>query len=106
MNTLLDNSLVGVALLVSAGYAIARLGPRSLKKRGLESLSRWLAGAPSFLRLGRVSRGLAAAAAGKAQAACGGCDNCATESAPAPPLASAQSSAEIKVPVANIGRRA
>jgi hypothetical protein len=100
MNTLLDNSLVGVALLVSAGYAIARLGPRRLKQRGLESLSRWLATAPSILRLGRVSRSLAAAATGKAQGACGGCDDCATESSPA------QSSAEIKVPVANIGRRA
>jgi hypothetical protein len=101
MNTLIDNSLVGVALLVSAGYATWRLGPRSLRKRVLAAMSRRLAAAPLSLRLGRISESLAAAAAGKAQGACGGCDNCGTES-PAPP----SPSAEIKVPAASIGRRA
>jgi hypothetical protein len=105
MNTLIDNSLVGAALLLSAGYAAWRLGPRSLRKRVLAALSRRLAASPSSLRLGRISESLAAAAAGKAQGGCGGCDNCGTES-PVPPSPSAQSSAEIKVPVANIGRRA
>jgi hypothetical protein len=106
MNTLLDNLLVGGAILLSAVYAVAKLGPRSLRTRMLAALSRRLAAAPSFLGLGRLSKGLATAA-GKAQGACGGCDNCGTESAPAPQsAASAQSSAEVTVPVANIGRRA
>jgi hypothetical protein len=40
-------------------------------------------------------------ASAKAAAACGGCDNCGTESASAP-----QSSGEVHVPIAKIGRRA
>jgi hypothetical protein len=117
MKTLLDNLLVGAAILSSAVYAVAKLGPRSLRRRMLAALSRRLAAAPSFLGLARVSKSLAAAAAGKAQGACGGCDDCGTETKPAPQSSSAQSSsaqsgasaqspAEIKVPVADIGRRA
>jgi hypothetical protein len=111
MNTLLDNSLVGGAILISAVYAVARLGPRTLRARMLIALSRRLAAAPSFLKLSRVSKGLAAAA--QAQSACGGCDNCGTETKPAAqkssePSASSQTQAsqEIKVPITNIGRRA
>jgi hypothetical protein len=100
MNTLLDNSLVGMALLVSTGYATWKLGPRSWRKRVLAAISALTAAAPSFLRLGRVSKSLAAAAVGKAQGACGGCDNCGTDAQ------SAQPSVEVKVPVADISRRA
>jgi hypothetical protein len=103
MSTLFDNLLVGGAILISSIYAVAKLGPRTLRRRMLAALSRWLAVAPSFLGLGRVSKSLASAATDKAQGACGGCDNCGTET---PQSSSAQSSAEIKVPVANIGRRA
>jgi hypothetical protein len=101
MNALLDDFLVGVLLLVSLGYAFYKLGPRTLRKRALAACSRLMATAPAFLRLDRVARSLASASAGKAQGACGGCDNCGTETSPAPP-----SSAEIKVSVAKIGRRA
>jgi hypothetical protein len=47
-----------------------------------------------------LSQRLSIASAGKAQGACGGCDDCGSEktSAPAP-------KAEVSVPVAKIGRR-
>jgi hypothetical protein len=97
MNSILDNSLVALALIVSAGYALSSLGPRSLRRRVLGSLSRAAARAPVFLGLRRISSRLGAAAAGKAPGACGGCDDC----------GSAQNSpaAETRVPVAKIGRR-
>jgi hypothetical protein len=101
MNAFVDDFLVGLLLLVSLGYAVYKLGPRTFRKRTLEACSRLLAAAPAFLRLGRVVRSLTSASDGKAQGACGGCDNCG-ESSPAP----RPSSAEINVPVSKIGRRA
>jgi hypothetical protein len=100
MNPLLDDLLVGGVLLLSLGYALVKLGPRALRRRMLESLGRALAAAPAVFRLGPVAQRLSAAS-GKAQAACGGCDNCGSEDSPAP-----GSSAEINVPVGKIGRRA
>ena len=99
MNHLLDDLLVGAVLLLSLGYAFARLGPRTLRQRMLAAVSRLLASAPAIFRLGRVAQRLSAAS-GKAQAACGACDNCGSES-PSPKV-----SAEISVPVGKIGRRA
>jgi hypothetical protein len=102
MNAVLDDSLVGVLLLASVSYAAYKLGPRTLKRRILQTISGAMAAAPAFFRLGRAAQKLdAASAAGTAPGACGGCDNCGTES----PSAPQSSSAEIKVPVANIGRR-
>ena len=83
MNAVLDNVLVTAVLLASLGYALVKLGPRALRKRILGHLGLILA-----------------AASGKAQAACGGCDSCGTESSSAP-----QSPSEINVPIAKIGRR-
>src|SRR5260370_40347584 len=40
MNGILDSSLVGLALLVSAAYALASLGPRSLRRPPRAGLSR------------------------------------------------------------------
>jgi len=99
MNHLLDDLLVGAVLLLSLGYAFARLGPRPLRQRMLAVLSRLLASAPAIFRLGGVAQRLSAAS-GKTQAACGGCDNCGSENS------SPQVSAEISVPVGKIGRRA
>jgi hypothetical protein len=101
MNAVLDNFLVGVLLLASVGYAVYKLGPRTLKRRILQTLSRAMTAAPVFLRLGRVAQKLDAASSGSAQGACGGCDNCGTESSSEPQT----SSSEIKVPVEKIGRR-
>jgi hypothetical protein len=97
MNTALDNFLVAAVILVSLGYALFKLGPRTLRQRILWHSSRVLASAPSFLRLAGVAQRLSAAS-GKTQAACGGCDTCGESSAP-------QSSSEVNVPIAKIGRR-
>jgi hypothetical protein len=99
MNHLLDDLLVGAVLLLSLGYAFAKLGPRMLRQRMLERLIRIFASAPAIFRLGRVAQRLSAAS-GKAQAVCGGCDSCGSESSPP------KVSAEISVPVGKIGRRA
>jgi hypothetical protein len=100
MNSVLDNALVGLALLVSAGYAVTSLGPRSVRRRLLAALSRMTARAPAVLGLRRMAERLSIASAGKAQGACGGCDNCGPEKTPAP-----APEAEVSVPVAKIGRR-
>jgi len=65
MNSVIDNSLVGLALLVSAGYALLSLGPRSLRRRLLAARSRAAARAPAFLGLRRTAQRLAVASAGK-----------------------------------------
>ncbi len=106
MNSVLDNSLVGLALLASAGYAAMKLGPRSLRQSVLKGLSRLFAQAPTFPGLRRIAERFDAAAAGKAQGACGGCDNCGSEPASAQSAAQNLPAAEVRVPVAKIGRRA
>lgn len=100
MKSVIDNALVGLALIVSAAYALLSLGPRSLRRRMLAALSRAAARAPAFLGLRRTAQRLAASA-GKVPGACGGCDSCGSEEAatPKPPAA------EISVPVTKIGRR-
>ncbi|MEP6885422.1 MAG: DUF6587 family protein [Gammaproteobacteria bacterium] len=107
MNSVLDNSLVGFALLASAGYAVMKLGPRSLRQSVLAGLSRVFAQAPAAFSLQQISERLRAASAGKAQGACGGCDNCGSEQTPAQQAAAQKSApAEVLVPVGKIGRRA
>jgi hypothetical protein len=119
MNAFLDDTLVGLVLLVSAGYAVSSLGPRSLRQRVLSALARVAAGAPKFLGLQGMARRLADAA-GKGKGGCGGCDGCGDEAAAKGASAengsqqqglSRQGSpqnadaSEIRVPVDRIGRR-
>jgi uncharacterized protein DUF6587 len=105
MNGILDNALVGLALLASAGYAAISLGPRNLRRRILGVLSHGAARAPAFLGLGRIARRLAAAS--MATGACGGCDSCGGEQAAAQKSPKQKpSAAEVRVPMAKIGRRA
>jgi hypothetical protein len=101
MNGILDNFLVGLALLASAAYAVTSLGPKSLRRGVLGGLARLTARAPAFLHLQRAAQWLAVASAGKAHGACGGCDSCGSGEASTqkPP------ELEVKVPVAKIGRR-
>ena len=101
MNGILDDFLVGLVLIISAGYATFSLGPRSLRSRAFAALSNATARAPAFLGLGRMARWLAAAAADKSQGACGGCDNCGSEKTPAPKAVPI----EVRVPLAKIGKR-
>ena len=107
MNGILGNSLVGLALIISTGYAVASLGPRSLRRRFLSSLSRVAARAPAFLGLKQFSERLAGASAGKAKGACGGCDDCgsAQDSRAAEIGAPEIGSAETRVPLTKVGRR-
>ena len=105
MNSVLDNSLVGLALLASAGYAVVRLGPRSLRPHMLAGLSRLIGRAPPAFGLRRISERLGAASAGRAQGACGGCDNCGSEQTPAQQAAQTVPQPEVRVPVAQIGTR-
>jgi hypothetical protein len=98
MNAALDEFLVGAVILASLGYALIKLGPRSLRQRILQYLGRIFEAAPSFLKLKGVAEKLVAAS-GKTQAACGGCDSCGSESSSAP------QPSEINVPVGKIGRR-
>ena len=105
MNGVLDNSLVGLALLASAGYAVVKLGPRSLRQHMLAGLSRLIARAPPAFGLLRISERLGAASNGKAQGACGGCDNCGSEQTPAQQAAQTLPQSEVRVPVAKIGTR-
>jgi hypothetical protein len=101
MNGFLDNFLVGLALGVSAVYAVLSLGPKSLRRGLLGALGRAAARAPASLHLRRAAQWLAVAAAGKAQGACGGCDSCGSEE----PEAQNPQKSEVKVPIAEIGRR-
>ncbi len=107
MNSILDNSLVGLALLVSAGYAVSSLGPKSLRRRMLGALSRATGRAPAFLGLRRTTQRLITASTRKAQGACGGCASCGSEQGAAQKSPAQNSpAAEVIVPVAKIGRRA
>lgn len=99
MNAFLDDAVVGLLVLASLGYAAVKLGPKTWRQRIFLALSGMLKSAPGIFKLQSAARRLETAA-GKNQGACGGCDNCGTESASAP-----QPSAEINVPVANIRRR-
>jgi hypothetical protein len=91
----INEILVGLALLVSIGYAAMSLGPRSLRRSVLTAASRVLAHAPAS-GMRRAAERLASSADTKAPG-CGGCDNCGSEQ-PA-------NQTEVKIPVTKIGRR-
>ena len=106
MNGILDGSLVCLALLLSVGYALLSLGPRSLRAKLLALLSRAAARVPAVLGLRGAAQRLSIAAAGKSQGACGGCDDCGTSAADATKSATGESqAAEVRIPVTKIGRR-
>ena len=98
MTAVLDNSLVGLALLASILYAFATLSPRHTRRRVFGRLAELLARAPKALRLTAAAERLARAAGAKAQGACGGCDGCGSE-----PEAQ-KSGAEIRVPITSVAR--
>jgi hypothetical protein len=102
MNSVLDYSLVGLLLLLSAAYAITSLGPRSLRPRCLAAVGRLAARVPVFFGLRGAAQRLVLASTVKAQGGCGGCGGCGSDQPPAqkPPAA------EVRVPVTKIGRRA
>jgi hypothetical protein len=104
MNHLLDQSLVGLLLLFSAGYALMKLGPKTLRIRILAALSRVAARIPRMFGLSQWAKRLEAAA-GKPTGACGGCDDCGTVTGTRTAGDAQSSPAEINIPVGKIGRR-
>jgi hypothetical protein len=81
MSMLLGNVVVGLAVAGSLSYAVLSLGPRAWR------------------RAIRSALGFKSAAANTSAGSCGGCESCGSEPASQSP------SAEIKIPVARIGRR-
>ncbi len=100
MNRILDNAVVGLALLASAGYALSSLGPKGLRMRLFTALAQLAAHAPAILHLDPVARRLEAAA-GKTSGSCGGCGSC----DPAPSTQDQPPASEVRVPIAKVGRR-
>ena len=98
MNGIMDNVLVGLALLASALYVLSSLGPRSLRFRLLAAMSRSVARLPG---LRRVAQRLAAAA-GRAAGPGGGCNSCSSS----PAAAKAPRKSVMGVPVGKNGKRA
>jgi hypothetical protein len=98
MSSMLDDFLVGFALLASVWYAFSTLSPRNTRRRVFALLADWLQRAPGALRLSAAAQRLARAADEKPKGACGGCDGCGSE-----PKAQ-QQSAEITVALSSIGR--
>jgi hypothetical protein len=105
MNRILDNCLVGLALLVSAVYAVSALGPRTLRRRVLAALGRITARAPAYFGLRWLANRFAAASAAKAPGACAGCDDCGANASPPNPPAHDSPAPEVRVPVSKISRR-
>jgi hypothetical protein len=95
----IDQILVGLAVLASALYAFRSLAPRTYRSRVLAVLAAWAGRAPDGSLLGRLARHLAASAPVKG--GCGGCDSCGTEVK----TVAAPRNMDVSVPVAEIGRR-
>ncbi len=100
MPTIIDELLVGLVLLASVIYAAFALGPKTLRGRVLRAAAGVLRRLPAVPGVHVIAQRLQAAAGGKAGGACGGCDNCGSE-----PRAEAPPAAEVRVPLAKIGRR-
>ena len=92
---MLDEFLVGGALLASIICALFTLGPRAMRRAVLMRTVAVLRRLPAVVGVRSLARRLEAAAANKPAGACGGCDDCG--SAPAEP--------EVRIPVSKIGKR-
>jgi hypothetical protein len=103
MNRVLDDSLIGLALLLSASYVVVSLGPRGLRRRLVAGWADLTARVPALFGMRRMAAWLHAAAASKAAGSCGGCDNCGSESPSTP--GSQPVAPEVRIPVGKIGRR-
>jgi hypothetical protein len=99
---MLDEFLVGGALLASILYALISLGPRTLKRGVAVRAAALIRSVPTMPGLRSLSRRLETAAAVKPTGACGGCDDCG--SAPAPE-SSGSAAPEVRIPVSTIGKR-
>ena len=101
MHGFFDEALVTVVLVASIGYALFALGPRALKQSLLARSAALLRSMPTPLRWQGLAARWEAAASNKATGACGGCDTCGSEQ----PKSAPGAAAEIKIPLAKIGKR-
>jgi len=113
MSHAIDIAMVAIVIVASVGYAGFALGPKSFRRLianrliGVAARSERVPGLRWFTW--RLSAGANAKLAG---GSCGGCDNCGSEAAdkPGAPVVSAgaggSAAREVRIPVAQIGRRA
>jgi hypothetical protein len=100
MNNILDGLLVGLALVMSAAYAAAALGPRAWRHRAAAALAGFAARLPKAYGLRRIAQRYAHSGAAQAPGACGGCDDCGSPTSAAP-----HADGDVRIPLARIGRR-
>jgi hypothetical protein len=98
---MLDEFLVGGALLASVLYALISLGPRTLKRGVAVRAAALIRSVPTMPGLRSLSRRLETAAAVKPTGACGGCDDCGS----AAPESTGSAEPEVRIPVSTIGKR-
>jgi hypothetical protein len=101
MHGLLDEFLVGGALLTSIVYALLSLGPRTLKRGVSVRAAALIRSLPSMPGFRSLSRRLETAAAVKPTGACGGCDDCGSTA----PESTGSAEPEVRIPVSTIGKR-
>ena len=101
MHGLLDEFLVGGALLASILYALISLGPRRLKRGLAVRAAALLRSVPIMPGLRSLSRRLESAAAVKPTGACDGCDDCGSTT----PESTRSAEPEVRIPVSTIGKR-
>ncbi len=102
MSGLLGDMLVGLAVLASALYAVAALGPKSWRARAYAALAAGILRLPAGLGVRALALRWAARlrAASTKAGGCGGCGDCSSGPATTPPAA-----AEVRVPIASISKR-
>lgn len=101
MNGILDISLVGLVLLVSLAYAAAALGPRAWRRRAADALASLASRLPDAYGVRRAAGRVAKASAAKIPGACGGCDDCGSQS----PDSAETGGGEVHVPLDKIAKR-
>ena len=101
MHILLDDVVVGLALLASVVYALISLGPKTLRSRLLGGASAMLLRLPRIPGLPEFALRLQRAAALKAKGSCGGCDNCGSEQSPG----ASSAAPDVRIPVSKVGKR-
>src|SRR5258708_7926006 len=101
MHSLLDEFLVGGALLASIIYALVALGPRTLTRGVAVRAAALIRSLPTMPGLRSLSRHLETAASVKPTGACGGCDDCGS-TAPEP---TGSAEPEVRIHVSTIGKR-
>jgi hypothetical protein len=115
MSHVIDIGLVVILIGASVGYAVFALGPKSFRRLIADRLIGVAARSERVPGLRWFTRRLSAGAAAKlAAGSCGGCDNCGSEAGAKSPTTVAGAGAgagggaatEVRIPVAQIRRRA